>query len=62
MHPTTVVLLQKRARQGFGLGDIGVEAHSRIDAHREGQAGSARAAPGPPHSGTRSVRQSSSVR
>lgn len=30
MDAAAVVLLQKRARQGFGLSDIGVEAHKRI--------------------------------
>ena len=34
MYPTAVILLQN-ARQGFSLGDIGVEAHGRIDAHRK---------------------------
>ena len=40
MHSATVVLLQKGAREGFGLGDIGVEAHGRIHAHREARQGS----------------------
>jgi hypothetical protein len=35
MNAAAVILLQKRARQGFRLGDIGVEAHGRIHAHRE---------------------------
>src|SRR5438309_1822106 len=39
MYPAAVVLLQKRARQRFSLGDIGVEAHGRIHAHGETKQG-----------------------
>src|SRR5882724_7373560 len=35
MYPAAVILLQKRACQGFSLGHIGVKAHRRVDTHGE---------------------------